>query len=138
MALVLGLFFWTPLQSADKDSKEGIAFYSGTWENALATAKSENKLIFLDLYATWCGPCKALKARTFPDAEVGAYFNSNFISLALDAEKGMGIELARKYKLTAFPTLLFVDGAGKLVAKTIGYHTPSQLLDVAKQVKNSK
>lgn len=130
MSFLLGM----PLQTLGNNSGTGIDFQKGTWQQTLEKAKKENKLVFLDLYASWCGPCKVLKSITFPDAEVGQFFNANFINYAVDAEKGIGLELAGKYKLTAYPTLLFIDGNGNLVAKTIGYHTPEQLVEIGKQV----
>jgi thioredoxin 1 len=132
--ILIMAFFWVPLHSTGNNPEKGIEFHQGTWQQVLEQAKKENKLVFLDLYASWCGPCKVLKSRTFPNADVGHFFNTNFINYAVDAEKGIGVELAKKFNITGYPTLLFVDGSGKLVAKTIGYHTPEQLLDVGKQV----
>lgn len=134
LAGVIIIFFSTPLFSSG-NSDNGINFYRGTWQQALEQAQKENKLIFLDLYASWCGPCKMLKSKTFTNADVGQFFNKNFINYAVDAEKGTGIELAKKFKITGYPTLLFIDSNGNLVAKTMGYHTPAQLLDVGKQIE---
>ncbi len=136
---IAGVFFmaflWgTPLQTSGNNPETGIDFHQGTWQQALEQAKKENKLVFLDLYATWCGPCKVLKSKTFPDAEVGQFFNTNFINYTMDAEKGPGAELAGKYNITGYPTLLFIDGNGNLVAKTMGYHTPEQLIEIGEQV----
>lgn len=134
IALMITVSATAPLHSSDGEKNTGIGFYSGSWTEALELAKKENKLIFLDLYATWCGPCKMLKSNTFPNPEVGEFFNSNFISLAFDAEKGEGLKIARKYNLTGYPTLLFVNGDGQLVARTMGYHSPEQLIQVGEQV----
>ncbi|NJN28688.1 MAG: DUF255 domain-containing protein [Cyclobacteriaceae bacterium] len=57
--------------AVDGDGDSGIVFYAGNWEEALALAQQENKLIFLNISASWCGPCKLLKNKTFPDTEVG-------------------------------------------------------------------
>ncbi len=133
--LLLVAFFWSaPLHSSGNSPDTGIDFHTGTWQEVLEQAKKENKLVFLDLYATWCGPCKVLKSKTFPDAAVGQFFNENFINYAVDAEKGIGVELAKKYNIIGYPTLLFVDSSGNLVAKTMGYHTPEQLIEVGEQV----
>ena len=59
---------------------QGIAFYDGTWDEILAKAKKEHKMIFLDAYTSWCGPCKMLVNQTFPQPEVGIFFNSNFVN----------------------------------------------------------
>ncbi len=36
---------------------QGIEFFKGTWEEALAEAKKQDKILFVDAYAKWCGPC---------------------------------------------------------------------------------
>jgi uncharacterized protein YyaL (SSP411 family) len=58
-------------------------------------AKKENKLIFVDAYASWCGPCKLMVKNIFPLKTVGDYYNSHFINAKIDMEKGEGIELAK-------------------------------------------
>ncbi len=120
------------------ESSKGIQFESGSWNEVLQLAKKENKLIFLDIYASWCGPCKLLKSRTFPNEIVGDFFNKNFINYALDAEKGEGVQLAGKFNITGYPTLLFVNGKGELIARTMGYHTPEQLLEIGQKIIEMK
>ncbi|MGQ1948373.1 thioredoxin family protein [Geofilum sp. OHC36d9] len=123
------------MSAAGKEEAKGINFHQGTWNEALELAKKENKLIFLDISASWCPPCKMLKANTFTNAEVGSLYNNRFINVALDGEKGEGISLARDYQVTAYPTLLFINGDGKVVKKSMGYHTPEQFLDLGQSVK---
>jgi thioredoxin 1 len=115
------------------NTKEGIQFQNGTWNEAIQIARKENKLIFLDIYATWCGPCKQLKKKTFSDAEVGTVYNQNFVNVAFDGEHGDGEMLMKKYGLRSFPSLLFIDGNGKVVTKTGGYHKPKELIELAQK-----
>lgn len=84
--------------SFNAQSKTGINFQAKNLDEAKKLAKQENKLIFVDLYTTWCGPCKLMKKNTFPNPELGELFNKNFISLYIDAEKE-GTELAKNSKL---------------------------------------
>ncbi|MCX6221396.1 MAG: thioredoxin fold domain-containing protein [Bacteroidia bacterium] len=112
----------------------GIAFHQGAWSEALASAKKENKLIFLDISASWCPPCRMLKARTFPNPEVGTFFNANFINVEVDGEKGEGIDLAHKYRIMGYPSLIFVNGNGDVVTQTSGYHNPKEFVELGKRV----
>jgi thioredoxin-related protein len=125
-----------PATKAENGTENGIAFHEGTWAEALQLAKQEGKPIFLDISASWCGPCKMLKARTFPNQEVGKFYNSNFINVAVDGEKGEGIELAQKYKIRGYPSLIFVDSNGKLIVQTAGYRNPKQFVELGKQIIN--
>ena len=111
---------------------QGIQFIEADWNKALAEAKKQNKLIFLDAYASWCGPCKLLKKNTFPDKEAGEYFNKNFINVAIDMEKGDGPVLSEKYSVNAYPTLIITDANGKIITFTQGYIKPKQLIDFGK------
>lgn len=126
--------FTNPKVDFNADTAEGIQFHKGSWEEALLLAKKENKLIFLDIYATWCGPCKQLKKRTFSNAEVGKFYNQNFINVAFDGEKGDGKMLMQKYNLRSFPSLLFIDGNGKVYGQTVGFHNSSQLIELGQKI----
>jgi len=116
----------------------GITFHSGTWQQALDLAKKEKKIIFLDAYASWCGPCKKMKRTTFADKGVADYYNKNFINVAIDMEKGEGPALAVKYAVEAYPTLLFIKPDGTVFAKTMGFHEAKDFLEMGQKVIKSK
>ena len=61
-------------------------------------------------------------------------YNNNFINLKIDMEKGEGVELSRKLGVTAYPSLFFINEKGVIIAKSVGYHTASALLDIGNQV----
>lgn len=137
-AFLLCLFFVSfLLQTSAKDENIGIQFYKGTWEEALNKAAFENKLIFVDAFTSWCGPCKKMTAQTFPDKALGEYFNENFINLKIDMEKGEGTNFASKYGVFSYPTLLFIDANGKIVQREIGFKTADILLNIGKKVINT-
>lgn len=126
-----------PLKNiSGSETETGISFHQGTWEEALKLAEIEGKPIFLDISASWCGPCKKLKASTFPDEEVGRFYNANFINVMVDGEKGEGIELARKYEIRGYPGLIFVDSSGELIAQTTGYRNPEQFIKIGEVIIN--
>ncbi|MDX1907239.1 MAG: thioredoxin family protein [Bacteroidia bacterium] len=124
IALMLPVLLW----SQHPARAQGITFVSGSWTEVLAQAKAARKLIFVDAYAEWCGPCKAMARNTFPDPAVGQFFNKHFISYKFDMEKGEGPAFAARYGITAYPTLLFINYDGKVVSTVLGYQTPAQLL----------
>ena len=99
---------------------QGIQFEHGTWKDVLEKAKQTNKPLFIDVYTSWCGPCKKMSKDIFPLAEVGKVYNENFVCYQVDAEKGEGIYIARKYGVKAFPTYLFVKSDGTLFYTAIG------------------
>lgn len=100
---------------------QGITFdHSSSWSELMAKAKAENKVIFVDFHTEWCGPCKQMAATTFMDENVGEIFNKRFINAKIDAEKGEGVELAKKYEIKAYPTMLFIDAQGQIIHRIVG------------------
>jgi len=113
---------------------EGINFQNISFEEALKLAKEQRKIIFIDAYTEWCGPCKKMAATTFKDPVVGKYFNDRFINLKIEMEKSAdGPEIARKYRVRAYPTLLFIDEEGKLVHSILGLHSSDELMAKVKE-----
>ncbi len=111
---------------------QGISFFHGSWAEALEAAKKEEKIIFVDAFAEWCGPCKRMAATVFTQAEVGDYFNSHFINVKLDMEKGEGLNFRKKYPVSAFPTLFFIDYSGEMVHKIVGAQQADNLIQLGK------
>ena len=99
---------------------QGIDFFHGTWEEGLAKAKTEGKILFVDAYAEWCGPCKRMAANTFPDEAVGEFFNKHFVSMKMDMEKTESTEFRRTHNASAYPTLLFIDYDDSEIHKKVG------------------
>lgn len=90
-----------------------------TYEEAVAAAKAEDKMLFLDFYTDWCGPCKMMMNQVFPQKEVGDYFNAKFVCLKVNAEKE-GKELARKHAVKAYPTFIVLDANEKVLGTKVG------------------
>lgn len=112
---------------------QGIEFFKGSWEEALVMAKQEDKPIFVDAYASWCGPCKQMSANVFPLPEVGEVFNGNFISLKLDMEKPEAASFRANHPVRAYPTLFFLDAAGETIHTVVGGQKASGLIDHARK-----
>lgn len=132
MFLMMGMLM---MSSASMKMDKGIAFQDVSFEEAKTLALKSGKLIFIDCYTDWCGPCKRMAETSFKDERVGKFFNEHFINVKIEMEKNpIGPELARLYKVRAYPTLLFVDGNGKLVKDMIGMQSADGLLLMARSV----
>lgn len=116
----------------------GINFIEEDWNSATEKARAENKLIFIDIYATWCGPCKSLKKNTFSNSKVGEFFNQNFVNITIDGEKEIGKYLAKHYGIQGYPTLIITDTSGKPLLYTMGYINAEELLKFGGQALKRK
>lgn len=138
LILITLLFFFAQAGFAvsgggDEDSG-GIEFMEGTWKEVKEKAQQEDKYIFLDCYTTWCGFCKLMDKKVFPLNEVGDFYNKHFISYRMDMEKGMGVELAKKYNVKSFPTFLYFNPDGEVRHRAVGYSKADKFI---KREKNA-
>ena len=99
---------------------QGVNFQNLTYAEALEKAKAENKLVFMDCYTSWCGPCKMMTNEVFPQKEAGDYFNPLFVCVKFDMEKGEGVELAKKFEVRAYPTFLIIRPDGTVQHRVVG------------------
>lgn len=98
-----------------------------SYNEGLKAAKVEGKILFIDFYTEWCGPCKRMARDVFPQKEVGDYMNAKFVCLKIDAEKGEGVELAKRFNIKAYPTFITVSADGKELGRREGGMEASQL-----------
>jgi thioredoxin-related protein len=116
--LVAGLLTLSGLTFA-----QDVQFESGSWMDVNQKAMASGKLIMVDAYTEWCGPCKEMDKRMFHDnAEVADLINEHFVSFKVDCERGFGLDFARKLKVSAYPTLLFFNSEGQLIDRQMGYN----------------
>ncbi|BDF56650.1 thioredoxin family protein [Butyricimonas sp. RTP31003st1_G1_RTP31003_210430] len=114
---------------------QGIQFFKGTFDEALVKAKEEKKLIFVDFYAVWCGPCKQMVEKVFVDEEVGKFMNDKFVCMQVDVEKaGWQKETAEKYNVTVLPTLIFFKADASVVTRLAGARDKADFLHSVKVV----
>ena len=98
-----------------------VKWEEGTLNQALKKAKESGKeLVFLDCYATWCGPCQYMAKSVFTTKEAGDYFNKKFVNIKIDMEKGEGINLARQFKIQGYPTFIILNSNGKELGRIVG------------------
>ncbi|MGD9900249.1 MAG: thioredoxin fold domain-containing protein [Calditrichaceae bacterium] len=118
---------------------EGMRFIDEKkpFSEILQMASQKDQLVMVDFYTDWCSWCKVLDEKTYSTDEVGA-LAENFLSYKINAEKGDGIELAKKYNITGFPSILFINAAGEEVDRLIGYYPPENFIPVVTDILNNK
>lgn len=117
LIIAVALFGFITTSFAQKAS--GLNFLKDmTVAQAQTSATEKGKILMMDVYASWCGPCKKLSANVFPSATVES-LNSKIVAYKLNAEEGEGPAYAKQYKVSAYPTLIFFKG-GKEVARMVG------------------
>jgi thioredoxin-related protein len=109
-------------------AQEAIQFQELPFKDIIAKAKKEKKLVFIDAYASWCGPCKMMEKNVFTQKSVSDYYNTNFINARFDMEKGEGRDIASKFGVRSYPTYLFLNGEGELVSRNTGYMEESMFV----------
>lgn len=129
--IISGLFIFIAICSFAQDE---IQFQDIPFKDLIAKAKKENKLVFIDAYAAWCGPCKMMEKNIFTKKSVGDFYNKNFINARIDMEKGEGREVAQKFGVRSYPTYLFLNGEGELVSQNYGYMEEGVFLAMAQNI----
>lgn len=114
---------------------QGVKFEEGTWEEILSKAQAQNKEIFVDVYTTWCGPCKHVATKVFPLEKMGEVYNERFINFQVDAESPAGKKLAKKWGVKAFPTFLYMTPEGELIHYLVGAKSVDEFLQEVQMLK---
>lgn len=118
-------------------SEAQITFFKGSWEEVLKEASETKKPIFVDFYATWCGPCKYMSKKVFTNPDVAKLYNQNFISFKVDAESEEKA-LVEKVQLKAYPTLVYFDHTGELILSNVGAMEAHDMIQKGNQIINFK
>ena len=115
-------------QAAPAAGKHGPIPWTQSLEKAQKTAAKQKKLVFVDFYAEWCGPCKEMLRTTYSDKKVVSRMK-HFVPVLINVDKQPA--LARKYNVEAIPNAVFLDAKGNVVQRAVGYHDAAAFLKVA-------
>lgn len=91
------------------------------YAKALNIAQKENKLLFIDFYTTWCGPCKVLDKTIFRNDSLGEILGKNVVLLQYDAEKDTVFHLTKKYHIFIYPSAVILNKDGYVVDRNYGF-----------------
>jgi len=129
----------TENKSNQKRQMEFVQFYSGgTLTEIIDRAKKEDKLVFIDITAEWCAPCKLMEQEIYTYKPLYEKMNQRFVSYQVDIEKGIGPNLSVLYDTKTVPTLLFLDTRGRVLAKNKGALGIQEMLDLVDKVSVKK
>jgi thiol-disulfide isomerase/thioredoxin len=129
------VLFWI-IVSYHYGHAQGIEFEHTSLHDAIEKAKLEKKMVFVDCYTQWCGPCKLMAKKVFVLENVGNYFNQHFVNLKVDMETAEGRKIAEKYKVQSYPTLLWIDKDERDVHRAVGAGDEKYLLAEAAKAVN--
>ena len=105
-------------------------------DEAAKAAKAEGKLIFIDIYTSWCGPCKKMTNQIFPQKLVGDYMNKTFVCVKFDAEKGEGVDVAKLFGVKAYPTFIVATADKTELNRVLGYYEGPKFVEKLQQCVN--
>lgn len=112
---------------------KGVQFRDLTFQEALQAAEKEGKLVFMDCYTSWCGPCKHMTENIFPQEIMGNFFNDKFVNVKFDMEKGEGPVLRAKFRVNSYPTFFILRPDGTVQHRIAGARPSERFLECAKR-----
>jgi thioredoxin-like negative regulator of GroEL len=127
-----------PGVQGDGSVVSAVSWFEGTLEQALEQARSEGKLVFVEIGAYWCPPCHRLDEEVFTQPVVGAFLGEGYVPLHIDAEKGEGPDIAKRYDVQAFPTMLVLESSGLEKGRIVDFAPPEQLVATLKEIADGR
>lgn len=139
MRLFWSIVFFLPLELFSQ--RTGIEFENAlSWEQVKSKAKDENKYIFVDVFATWCGPCKQMDREVYTDPKIAEHTKAKFISIKVQMDStenddeyiqswyNTAQQMNKEFQFQGYPSFLFFDPGGNLIYRDVGYKSVPEFL----------
>lgn len=143
MTLMLGLacMVLASYTSVHSIAAPKVKFYEGSYDEFLREAKKAKKPVLLDFWAGWCSPCKKMDAETFSNPTFATYLNDHFMVYKVNIDTFDGMEIADRFAVDAYPTIVLLDSKGKFVNRYKGFYPANYLeneLDKSRELKGKR
>ena len=97
-----------------------------------------DKLVLIDFETEWWTWCDRLDVDTFNDDKIKKFANDYLLSIKIDAEKGIGPEIAKRFNIRGYPTIVIANNKGYEVDRIVGYLSPDSFLKELHRIRKGK
>lgn len=112
------------------------SFFTGSYQDLFQEAKRLKKPIILDFSAPWCSPCKKMEREIYSDESIASVISLKYFAYKVDVSNIEALEIAEKYKVTQFPTTLFLDYKGNVLGRLKGFYEPQYFIKMLEMNQN--
>ena len=111
-----------------------VRFMTRSTDGVRRQTVEQNKLIFIDLFTTWCPPCQMMEREVFSRSDVGEFMASRFVCAKYDVDKTTGRELLKRYGNRRVPLYLIFNTEGELLGRIRGATDPERFMAEVKRI----
>ncbi len=115
-----------------------VRFMTRSTDGVRRQAVEQNKLVFIDLFATWCPPCQMMEREVFSRGDVGAFMEQHFVCAKYDIDKTTGRELLKRYGNRRVPLYLIFNTEGELLGRIRGATDPGRFIAEVKRILDAQ
>lgn len=135
---IIAFFLFIFFSIASFAQIEFIEITSGDdWKELISKSEKTGTPLFLDIYATWCGPCKYLDKEVYTDSALAEVYNELFLNARIDGESKFGRQLVERYSLRAYPTMYFIGSDEKVISSIVGVREAGPLAETGKVISEN-
>ncbi|MCB9639421.1 MAG: thioredoxin family protein [Myxococcales bacterium] len=132
-----GLLVFLPISWLHADTPHA-KWFAGPFQQAINTAKAQKKLVFLDMYADWCYPCKRMEREVFSQPNVSQYLGKHFVSVKSNGMYGEGRWLAQRYNCVTYPCMLVINEQGKEIGRLTRFTAARPFVERLRELRQNK